>query len=263
MLQLGLLSLAVFALQQSTAFIHQPYIVKQQSIHRHGQLSLLMSSNDNKADFAGNTPAEEKKRLEFIKKLNDEADHYAREGGFVVEEEPYEKPIRDTLWSGSSELEEVAVSKYNPLDVTHRPLLAFGDIVMFLIFALVGRANHHESLGVVDIASTAAPFIGSWLAISPFFGTYARSSTASLGKVFSGIFLGWLVSLPAALAARTFLTDHVPATPFIVVSMVTTLALLFGWRSLYIVLFGATAEEEREAGLFEIFKMVSSMMRRW
>lgn len=74
----------------------------------------------------------------------------------------------------------------------------------------------------------------------------------------------WIVSIPAALAIRGVIKDYIPPTPFIIVSMCATFALLYGWRSLYITVFGNTSDEEyRKGGLLEVFSMISTLIKRW
>jgi hypothetical protein len=136
---------------------------------------------------------------------------------------------------------------------------------------------------------TGLPFLLSWLAVSPFLGklteiiiyeivkmsaklqplpnslgSYSRGATATKGSALSGILAGWAVSMPLAIALRGVMKGDIPPTPFIVVSMVATLLFLSGWRFLYISLVGSTSDEEyKEAGFFEVFKMIGTLVRRW
>lgn len=208
---------------------------------------------------------EERDRIEYIQKITREADEFAKLAGFPVvvaaEGEVTERGILETKWSGQSDVEVVKIFRRNPLDIISRPLLAIGDISMFAVCAAIGRANLNED---IDIISTAAPFIFSWLAISPFLGAYSREATASRVKVLTGVLYGWVFSMPAALAIRGYIKDYMPSISFIIVSMVATFTLLSAWRLLYIAAIGETSEDEyRKAGFLEVFKMVSTLIRRW
>ena len=100
--------------------------------------------------------------------------------------------------------------------------------------------------------------------ISPFFGAYSKAATSSTEKAATQIILGWLVAIPSALALRGFLKGYPPPVPFIIVSMISTYLLIFIWRVSYVKLFGETSESEyKKAGSFEIFKMISTLIRRW
>jgi hypothetical protein len=80
----------------------------------------------------------------------------------------------------------------------------------------------------------------------------------------TGLLGGWAVSVPVGLAIRGALKGDIPPTPFIIVSMVATLAFLSVWRFLFVSLIGSTSDEEyREAGFFEVFKMIGTLVRRW
>jgi hypothetical protein len=142
--------------------------------------------------------------------------------------------------------------------------LAIGDAGALLAFSAVGRTNHGESMNLFDLLYTAGPFLASWLAISPFLGAYSREATSSKNKVFQGIIPAWFVSIPLALAVRGFIKGAVPPTPFIVVSLVATFVFLGAWRYAYVSAVGSTSDKEyKDAGFFEVFKMVGTLVRRW
>ena len=54
-------------------------------------------------------------------------------------------------------------------------ILIVGDACMFVIFAAVGRASHHEASGLgafLSVLQTAAPFAIGWFVVAPFLGAY-------------------------------------------------------------------------------------------
>ena len=72
------------------------------------------------------------------------------------------------------------------------------------------------------------------------------------------------MSVGVALAIRGYFKGAVPPTPFIVVSLVSTLSLLSAYRYVYISLVGETSDEDqRNAGALEVFKMIGSLIKRW
>lgn len=210
----------------------------------------------------------EKERLDFIQKLSLEADEMVKAAGFSMDgeqdDDEIDRAIRDTDWSGQSNVEETRVSQRNFGDLSSRPGLVFGDTLALFAFATIGRNSHNEGVDVLGIISTAAPFVLSWLAMSPFLGAYTRKATASQTQLASGLLLSWAVSMPVALAVRGALKGAVPPVPFIGVSMVATFALLYLWRTLYIKAFGNTSDDEyKSAGFMEVFKMVGTLIKRW
>lgn len=214
---------------------------------------------------------EQKERFALIDKLNKEADEFAKLSGLLPSyDEASEKedviiPVADTKWSGQSSVEISRVSTRNTFDLINRPFLAVGDLIAFLTFAAIGRFRHQEGIDLGAIIETSLPFLLPWLAISPFLGAYSREATSSQGvKVATGILPGWVLTLASAFLVRYYEKGYPPPTPFMIVSAAATFALLFGWRSLYIVAVGATTDDDqKKAGFFEVFKMVSTLIRRW
>ena len=216
---------------------------------------------------------EERERLARIRRLTKEADEFAKDAGFVIEEDDddfdpddfgTEIAVKDTDWSGQSDLDAVTLSSNSWGDMASRTGLVFADVAALITFAAIGRSNHGEGIDIAALLGTAAPFVISWLLLSPLLGTYSREATSSKGGIPVKIAPGWLVSVALALAIRGTLKGGVPPTPFIIVSMVSTFGLLSVYRYLYISLVGETSDEEkRSAGALEVFKMVGSLIKRW
>lgn len=215
---------------------------------------------------------EEQDRIAFIQKLTLEANQFARDAGFPVDEdedidsvEIRKIAVGDTRWSGQSNVEEEFISKGNPVDIINRPFLYLGDMLAIFTFAAVGRGNHGENLGIWPIIETAAPFFIAWTILSSFLGAYTRNATSKQGlQAVLGIIPAWMVSIPSALVIRGYIKDYIPPTPFIIASMIATFVLISLWRCLYIAAVGETTDEQyRKAGFLEVFKMVSTLVRRW
>jgi hypothetical protein len=220
-----------------------------------------------KVDESKLSPSEVE-RLKFIQKLSLEADEMVKAAGFTLDDstdaDMIERAIRDTKWAGQSDVEESTLSKNNWADVLNRRGLAVGDLLALVAFAAVGRSNHGEGLDVTGLLATAAPFVVSWFVISPFLGAFSRGATSSKGGAAVGLLGGWAVSMPVALAVRGAIKGEIPPTPFIVVSLVATLAFLTVWRVLFVSLVGETSDKEyKSAGAFEVFKMIGTLVRRW
>lgn len=107
-----------------------------------------------------------------------------------------------------------------------KALAALGlDALVVLIFAVIGRASHHEGNPVVDALQTAWPFLAGvavgWLIARAIFGRLPlRVST------------GWPVWLSAVAIGMVLrrLTGHGTALSFIVVATVFLGLCLLGWR---------------------------------
>lgn len=131
--------------------------------------------------------------------------------------------------------------------------LASGDTAMFLIFAAVGRMSHQEAAGLTalfEVVKTAAPFIAGWFLTAPCIGGYrllplhasenqsptshgAPHAHIALDRVIRHTALAWVVAWPAGLLLRAlFLWRPIPLT-FALVTFITNLVLLIGWRTLF------------------------------
>src|SRR5882757_7272558 len=65
-------------------------------------------------------------------------------------------------------------------------LLVIGDVIVFLIFAAVGRRSYGEAASIsslLQVAGTAAPFALGWFIVAPFIGAYRRHQTTGVGNM--------------------------------------------------------------------------------
>ncbi|KAL3800834.1 hypothetical protein HJC23_001671 [Cyclotella cryptica] len=130
----------------------------------------------------------------------------------------------------------VSPTLYTPID---RPLLAIVDTVGLTIFALIGKSSHSSDgpVDLVGVFSTAFPFITAWLATSPITGIYSpderggdtNMATSTAIKVAKG----WAVAIPLGIVLRGLLKGYAPPLPFVVVTLITTLAILAATRVLF------------------------------
>jgi hypothetical protein len=212
---------------------------------------------------------EEQTRIRFLRKLAEDANRFLEEGGLPVprdddDREEIEREVIDTKWSGQSNVEVTKISRNNPIDIFNRPGLYFGDVLSILLFAIIGKANHAEDLSIFSLLETAGPFLLTWSLVSSFVGAYTRKATASYSAVFTSLLPGWFLGISSGLIFRGFLKGYIPPTPFIIVSLISTFVLLLLWRTFYVFLLGNTSDEEyRQAGVLEVFKMITTLVRRW
>ncbi|KAH7287735.1 hypothetical protein KP509_32G071100 [Ceratopteris richardii] len=79
----------------------------------------------------------------------------------------------------------------------------------------------------------------------------------------------WAVGIPFALVIRGVTSGHVPPYPFIMISMASTLVLLVGWRATATALFPNKKSAKnylsgnKKGSIFELFQLLSSLVRRW
>lgn len=101
------------------------------------------------------------------------------------------------------------------------------DVVLVVVFAIIGRATHHDGVlgeGGIGLATTAWPFLAA-LGIGWLVSLAWRSPFAPL-RTGAPI---WLTTVVGGMLLRA-LSGQGTAVPFIIVATLTLLALLVGWR---------------------------------
>lgn len=121
-------------------------------------------------------------------------------------------------------------------------ILIVGDACVFVIFATVGRASHHEAAGLnalLQIVLTAAPFALGWFIVAPFLGAYRESVTSGLRSMLGRTALAWVCSWPLAMVLRWLFTlQDQPISvgswvSFSLVVLIANLLFLSIWRCLF------------------------------
>ena len=110
-------------------------------------------------------------------------------------------------------------------------ILVIGDIVVFLIFAAIGRRSHSEAGNVLGIAITALPFAAAWFLVSPFVGAFKRGLEYSTSKMSLRTLLAWLAAWPIAMLFRgVFVDKGVQLWTFALITLISNTVLLQAWR---------------------------------
>lgn len=107
-----------------------------------------------------------------------------------------------------------------------RTVALLADVLLVLLFVIIGRRNHEESSALVGIAKTAAPFLAG-LALG-WVLTRMWRHPASLWP--AGVLL-WLCTVTAGMVLRA-VTGAGTAVAFVVVAVLVLGAFLLGWRAL-------------------------------
>lgn len=110
------------------------------------------------------------------------------------------------------------------------PVVLLIDVLLVVLFVVVGRASHQESVGPAGLLSTGWPFllalVAGWLAARIW------RAPLSLGR---GVVV-WLLCCAGGLLLRVVFTEQTAQLPFVIVAALTTAVFLIGWRALALVL---------------------------
>jgi hypothetical protein len=113
-----------------------------------------------------------------------------------------------------------------PLDVRRNawPIAVVADAVAVLLFAFIGRANHHESTSVHGVWHTAWPFLlGAGLGLALTAYSRLRPTAIRAGARV------WVWTVVIGLVVRSA-SGGGSAPAFIVVAAIVLGAFLVGWR---------------------------------
>ncbi len=110
-------------------------------------------------------------------------------------------------------------------------ILVVGDIVVFLVFAIIGRRSHNEGSNILGPVITALPFAAAWFLVAPFVGAFKRGLERNTCKFALRTFLAWLAAWPVAMLLRgVFVDKGVPPWTFALITLISNTILLQIWR---------------------------------
>jgi hypothetical protein len=102
---------------------------------------------------------------------------------------------------------------------------AVADIVLVLVFVIIGRSSHSEALSVPGVLETLWPFVVGlavgWLVTRAWHGP--------IGIVSPGLPI-WALTVAVGMLFRA-VTGQGIALPFVIVATVTLAIFLLGWRA--------------------------------
>ncbi len=111
--------------------------------------------------------------------------------------------------------------------------LVIGDAVVFVVFAFIGMKSHGEHVTASSLFIVAAPFALAWFVVSPFIGAYKGELDANPRVTMQRTAQSWLASWPLALIIRGLIDNQWPPLTFALITLVTNMILLLGWRGSY------------------------------
>jgi hypothetical protein len=114
--------------------------------------------------------------------------------------------------------------------------LLAGDIVVFLVFATIGRRSHNEAAGLAaigEVALTAAPFLLGWLATAPLLGAFGPQTARGPLAMLRLTLISWVAALAVGSLIRAAMIGRFSPISFYVVTFLAVLLLLGGWRAAF------------------------------
>ncbi|CAH2035662.1 unnamed protein product [Thlaspi arvense] len=148
-------------------------------------------------------------------------------------------------------------------------VLAGGDVLALLLFSAIGRFSHGFPVFSLDTLHTADPFIAGWFLSAYFLGGYAEEGRGMKGqsKAVVAAAKSWGLGVPLGMIIRSTSSGHIPSYSFMLVTMGSTAVLLIGWRALLFSVLPSESKKKddtyRKGSAFELFELLTSLIRRW
>ncbi|MBA8991330.1 Kef-type K+ transport system membrane component KefB [Curtobacterium pusillum] len=126
-------------------------------------------------------------------------------------------------------------------------LAAVIDVVLIVLFALIGRSSHGESNSAVALWTTAYPFLAGWAIAYVTSGAWARP----LRFWPTGV-VAWILTVFVGLAIRVATGqgdvdgDPLPIS-FVIVATIVLGVFLLGWRGIARLVLRAVGRRDRSA----------------
>ncbi|HLF77420.1 MAG TPA: DUF3054 domain-containing protein [Dehalococcoidia bacterium] len=107
-----------------------------------------------------------------------------------------------------------------------------GDLLCFLVFALLGLRSHEDGITASSLLRAAAPFQAGWLASSYLIGLHRRRD--AVGSDAAQLVLKtWLPAWAVGLVIRSLVFGRAFAPTFAIVSLLFNSGLLLMWRCVF------------------------------
>ncbi|KAL9238023.1 hypothetical protein vseg_012503 [Gypsophila vaccaria] len=195
----------------------------------------------------------------------------------VTKQPPSSLPPNDTVFVGPDDVPLEGVIQFDKPDTSSSrfqkwgriALLAGGDVLALFMFAAIGRFSHGFTVFDAETLRTADPFIAGWFLSAYFLGGYSEDGRGMNGssKAISAAAKSWALGIPIGLGIRAWTSGHLPPTSFALVTLGSTAVLLIGWRALLFQILSTDGNNKddvyRKGSPFELFELLSSLVRRW
>ncbi|MBO8171627.1 MAG: DUF3054 domain-containing protein [Bacillaceae bacterium] len=112
-------------------------------------------------------------------------------------------------------------------------LLIAGDILVFLIFSIAGRADHEMSLSLIDTLKTAMPFILGWFITAPLMGAYRPEAVENMPAAAKKAAATMVIATIVGLLLRALYLQRGVNILFGVITLGFNLVLMVIWRVAY------------------------------
>jgi len=116
-----------------------------------------------------------------------------------------------------------------------RLILIAGDVLIFVFFAVQGRATHEMPLGAspaITVLTISAPFAAPWFILAPSLGVFRYNTMVRPKRMLLATALAWAIAGSIGLLVRAVILQRALVLPFAVTVLTLVGALLLAWHGL-------------------------------
>ncbi|GBD11195.1 hypothetical protein HRbin23_00847 [bacterium HR23] len=113
------------------------------------------------------------------------------------------------------------------------PLLVAGDVLCFVVFALLGQISHREPVTLWGSLRNALPLAVAWLAIGGVLGAFRPSAVRGPARAWWRVLGPWVPAGLVGLAARSLWLERPLLSTALAIFLVGNAALLVLWRTAF------------------------------
>jgi hypothetical protein len=120
-------------------------------------------------------------------------------------------------------------------------LLVAGDVLAFHAVTAIGLLSHGELTGLdglPHLVEVAMPFAAGWFLVAPLLGAFRSDVTALPRRMLVRTAMIWLIACPIGLLLWSLVRQRPVQPAFAVVTFLTNLVVLLGWRGTFALLAG-------------------------
>lgn len=123
---------------------------------------------------------------------------------------------------------------YNDITPGQLLMMLLGDLIVLVVFIMIGRSDHDMTFSFWDSIVTAFPFMLAWLPIAWLTGAYrSRAFTAGVGSALLRTLLTSVIAIPVGLILRSWMYDKELFTAFFLVTLILLTLFMLIWRGLF------------------------------
>lgn len=116
-------------------------------------------------------------------------------------------------------------------------ILILGDLVVLLIFFVMGKREHHMEITLSSVLSSAYPFLIAWLIIGFIFGVFNPERYRTWRSFIIKTLSAWVIAGLLGMTLRSLILWKQIDLQFTVVVIVFNLVTIAIWRLIYMLVY--------------------------